>query len=67
MAKKSHTSSTPTVVQITVKLTARRKARYDRAAEIADLSLSEWIRRVLDPAADELIEKHDGANRQEGA
>ena len=61
MAKKS---TTPRPPQITIKVTKKRKARYDRAAEIADITLSEWVRRVLDFAADELIEKHDGQNRQ---
>jgi predicted HicB family RNase H-like nuclease len=38
--------------QMIVKLTERRKERYERAADRSDLSLSEWVRRVLDAECD---------------
>ena len=41
--------------RLVVKLTRRRKNRYEGAAAIEDLSLSEWVRRVLDEASGELL------------
>ena len=31
-----------------VKMSDRRKAKYEQVADIVDLTLSEWVRRVLD-------------------
>ncbi|MCH8828723.1 MAG: hypothetical protein IID45_04000, partial [Planctomycetes bacterium] len=41
--------------RLVVKLTRRRKSRYENAAEIEDLSLSEWVRRILDEAAKKIL------------
>jgi len=41
--------------RLVVKLSRRRKSRYEQAADIEDLNLSEWVRRVLDEAAGRLL------------
>jgi hypothetical protein len=37
--------------RVVIEVTERRKAKYEQAANVADLQLSEWCRRVLDEAA----------------
>ncbi len=41
-----------------VKMSERRKAKYEQVADIVDLTLSECVARVLDGAADAVLEKH---------
>lgn len=45
--------------RLVVKLAKRRKRRYEMAADAVDLNLSEWVRRILDDAVDDLLGKAD--------
>ena len=57
--KKTPQKKTPQrLPRIAIEVAPRRKGRYERAAELEELHVSEWARRVLDDAADLVLQKH---------
>ena len=42
--------------RIVIEVREKRKATYEKAAEIQELHVSEWCRRVLDEAAKKVID-----------
>lgn len=52
--KKKSAAKTDEATPLHVKMTRRRRERYEWAADQADLSLSAWVRMVLDQEADRL-------------
>ena len=52
MAKKPQNTTDEVASPLHVLMTKRRRDRYERAADRSDVSISEWVRRVLDAECD---------------